>query len=136
MALGSAAEAWLAMVGIGAATLCAAMLAGRGTHSWQWAPLVILELFMFGATLVSWMIQTWFAAKIFIAIGVGASPALGLGIACGIALLLLAGAAGGLIVLAGYTVLGWRARFGSDLRNFLWLSRTGTWRPSDVSGSS
>jgi hypothetical protein len=135
MPVGSAAEAWLAMVATGASTLCAALLAGRATHSWQRASLVILEVFMFGASLVIWMIQIWFIGKIFIAIGVAASTALGLAIACGIALLLLAGAAGGLIVLAGYTVLGCRARFGSDLRNSLWLTRTGTWSPNDVFGS-
>jgi hypothetical protein len=122
---------WFAMAGLSAVTLFVAIAAGKSTHAWQRATLLILELILLGALLVAWMFEVWFVAKIFIAIGMGASLALAIAIAFGTALLGLAGGAGALLLLAAYGATGSRARFAPELRNSLWLSRSHTWRPSD-----
>jgi hypothetical protein len=127
----SVIAAWLAMAGLGAVTLWVAVLAGRSRHDWQRAPLLIVELCLLGTVLVSWMLEVWFVAKVLIAAGLGASVALVVAIAGGIALLGLAGGAGALLLLAAYSAKGSRARFVPDLRNSLWLSKSHTWRPSD-----
>jgi hypothetical protein len=131
MPLGSAAIAWLGMVGFGGAMLLIAIQAGRSTHGWQRVPLLFLELVFGGGALLSWMAQVWFVAKILMTTGMGPSAALLLGIACGIVLLLLAAAVCVLIVRAGYSVLGRRDRFRSDFANSLWISRSHTFRPND-----
>jgi hypothetical protein len=129
--LGSAALAWFSMASFGGATLLIAIQAGRSSHDWQRVPLLFLELVFAGASLVSWMFQVWFVAKILMATGIGPSLALVLGIACGIVLLVLAAAACAFVVRTGYSMLGRRERFRSDFRNSLWLSRSTTRRPKD-----
>jgi hypothetical protein len=131
MPFGWAVEIWFAMAGLSAVTLFVAIAAGKSTHGWQRATLLILELILLGTLLVAWMFEVWFVAKLFIVIGMGASLALAIAIACGIALLGLAGGAGALVLLAAYSARGFRARFAPDLTNSLWLSRSHTWRPSD-----
>jgi hypothetical protein len=131
MLWGSAALAWLGMLCFGAVMLLVAIKAGRSSHDWQRVPLLLLELVFGGAALVSWMFEVWFAAKIFMAMGMAASEALLLGIAWGIVMLVLAAAICVFIVRVGYSVLGRSDRFRSDLGNSLWLSRSQTFRPDD-----
>ncbi|HEV3102415.1 MAG TPA: hypothetical protein VG426_08745 [Candidatus Dormibacteraeota bacterium] len=131
MILTWSAAAWVGTIGIAAATLLAAVGAGRATHDWQRVLLLVVELPLVGAMLLLWMLQVALADKIFQTAGAGGDAALLLGILGGSVLLILAAAAAVVVLLAGYTVFGRRVRFGPDLRNSLWLSRSNTWRPSD-----
>jgi hypothetical protein len=135
MPLVSALELWLTMAGLSVVTLGVGIIAGRSQHEWQRAPLLVLEIVLLGGVLVGWMFEVWFVAKTFMALGLGASLALLIAIVCGIALVLLAGYVGALLLWAAYSVRGSRARFRPDLRNSLWLSRGFTWRPRDFSSS-
>ena len=130
-----AAEIWLAMAVMGAVTLGTAILAGRSINAVSRTIFLILEFVPFGAVLVLWMFEIWFVAKTFMALGLSATVALLIAIVCGIALVLVAGYVGALLLWAAYGVRGSRANFRPDLRNSLWLSRGFTWRPSDFSSS-
>jgi hypothetical protein len=123
------------MAGLSAVTLCVAIAAGKSIHAWRRTTLPMLEFVLLGTLLVAWMFEVWFVAKIFIAIGMGASPALVIAIALGIALLGLAGGAGAWLLLAAYSARGSRARFTPDLRNSLWfrIPAPGVQVTSDVS---
>ena len=129
--MAESALAWVGMVGFGGATLLIAIQAGRSTHDWQRVPLLLLEVAFGGAALVCWMLEVWFVAKLLMTTGMGATAALLLAIAGGLALLVLAGAACVITVRAAYSVLGRKDAFGPDFRNSLWLSRASTFRPKD-----
>jgi hypothetical protein len=131
MPLGSAALAWLAIVGFGDIMLLIAIQAGRSTHDWQRVPLLLLELVFGGIAFVAWMLQVWFVAKTLMTTGMGPSAALAIAIACGVVLVVLAGAVCMLSVRAGYSMLGRQDRFKSDFGNSLWFSRSHTFRPND-----
>jgi hypothetical protein len=133
MMLAPAIEIWFAIVASCIATLCMAILAGRGQHIWQVLPLLAVEFLLMGAALVLWMFEVWFVAKSLIAIGMSASIALLLGIVIGVALVVAAIGACRAVVRAGYAVAGVRTPYASDVANSLWFGRAGTWRPRDFS---
>lgn len=114
-----------------AITLCVGIAAGRSTHDWQKAPLLILELVLLGAILVLWMFEVWFVARSLMAAGLAASAALIVAIPSGTALSVLAAYVAGRLVFVGYAATGSRARFRPDLLNSLWISRGCSWRPRD-----
>ena len=135
MPLVSAVEIWVAMMALSAVTLGAGILAGRSTHAVSRTIYLICEVFPFGALLVLWMFEVWFVAKTFMALGLGAAVALVVATVCGIGLVVLAGYAGALVLRSGYMATGSGKRFGSDLRNSLWISKGSSWRPSDFSSA-
>ncbi len=131
MPLLSAIEVWFGLLGSGVATLFTAILAGRSQSIWKVTSLIVLELVLFGAALVSWFFVVWFVAKTLMTIGLAASSALLFGIVIGIAALALAILACLRLVQAGYTVFGAKTRFTSDFGNSLWFGRVGPFRPKD-----
>jgi len=135
MPLVSALELWVVLAVLSVVTLGVAIVAGRSTHQWQRAPLLVLEIVLIVVVPLAWTFEVWFVAKTFMALGLGASVALLIAIVSGIALLLLAGYVGALLLWAAYSVRGSRARFRPDLWNSLWLSKTFIWRPIDYPSS-
>lgn len=132
MTLGIAFGLWLLTIVASIGTLCIAILAGRSHHLWQTLPLLLLELITLGAAIVLWMFAVWFVAKTFMGIGLSATGALILGIVIGLCLAALTAIASPRLVRLGYDVFGWKATFDLDFGNSLWLGRSGTWRPNEL----
>jgi len=130
MTIVPAMAAWFVMLVSGVATVFTAILAGRTQRMWQLL-LLLLEMVLLGAALVSWMFGIWFMAKTLIATGMAASTALLLSISSGTTLAVLTGVGSPRLIRIGYAAFGVKARFDSDFGNSLWLRRSGTWRPKD-----
>jgi len=128
----SAAEMWLGMTVLGIATLWMAIVAGRTANDFARVLALLAELGLGGASLVAWFFVVWLLAKTLMAFGPDASTALLVAIAAGLVLIVPAVVSCWLIVRTTYRVLGRGATFAADLRNSLWLSKGGTWRPGDT----
>jgi len=122
---------WLAIVVSCVATLCVAILAGRSQRIWQRFLLLALEVLLIGGALVLSGFDVWLIAKTLMASGMTASPALLLGIAIGIGLIVLAVFVCMRLVQTGYAALGKKALYTPDVDNSLWIGRWGETRPRD-----
>jgi hypothetical protein len=119
-----AAAFWLATVGFGITVLLVAISAGKVTHAWEEALLLIIELDVEGAALLSLFGEIWFLAKTDIGVGMSASAALVIEIVVGLILVDPAVWFVGLIVANGYALIGRKLQFRPDFRGSLWLARS------------
>ncbi|HXB03302.1 MAG TPA: hypothetical protein VNY77_00385 [Candidatus Angelobacter sp.] len=127
-----AAALWFATVGFGVAVLLVAIAAGKVAHTWEKVVLLIIELVVEGAALLSLFGEVWFLAKTAMDVGVSAAPALVVAIVVGLVLVAPAVWLVWLIVANGYSLIGRKAQFRPDFRGSLWLARSYTWRPREL----
>lgn len=126
-----AAAFWLATVVFGVALLMVAIAAGRAAHAWARVLLLILEVLVEGAVLLGLFGEVWFLAKTVMSVGIPAAGALILAIVVGLVLIAPAVVLVRLIAANGYALVGRRARFRSDFRGSLWVSRSSNFRPRE-----
>jgi hypothetical protein len=127
-----AAAFWIATVGSGIALLLVAIAAGKVTHAWEKVLLLILEVVVEGAVLVSLFGEIWFLAKTIMGVGVSAAPALLIAIVVGLVLVAPAAWLVWLIVGTSYALVGRKARFRPDFLGSLWFGRSSSWRPREL----
>jgi hypothetical protein len=93
--------------------------------------LLIIEVVVEGAALVSLFGEGWFLAKTVMGFGMAAAPALVIAIMAVLILVAPAVWLVWLIVANGYALIGRKAQFRPDFRGSLWLARSYTYRPRD-----
>ena len=117
----------------GIPVLLIAIAAGKATHAWERALLLILNFVFEAGVLLSLFGEVWFLAKTAMTGGLTAAPALLLAIVVGLVLIAPAIALIWLIVANGYALVGRKEQFRSDFRGSLWFSNPTTFRPRDFS---